>query len=80
MTTEDQKGAGLNGALAELSPQSERPEKVDGGHDWKRDEYGSVDIFAHEVGHHNGPQCERCGESFCHYCNRECYTERCPDA
>lgn len=54
------------------------------GHVWKthRDiypedydedsEYGnSIDIFAYEMGYHNGPQCKKCGYSFCEHCLSE---------
>lgn len=38
------------------------------GHVWKKDDDGHVDIFAHEVGNHNGPECVNCGYTFCHHC------------
>lgn len=46
-------------------------------HRWKLDEDGKPDIFAFESGHHNGPQCLRCGESFCHHCWQP-YEDECP--
>lgn len=40
------------------------------GHVWKRDEDGSVDIFAYNPRDpHNGPLCIKCGYGFCHHCN-----------
>ena len=38
------------------------------GHVWKKDEDGYVEIFAYAEGHHNGPQCVKCGYGFCHHC------------
>jgi len=46
-------------------------------HLWKREENGNIDIFAFEVGFHNGPECEVCGESFCHHCEPGCYEGVC---
>lgn len=40
-------------------------------HSWKREPDGSVDYFAYEGDTHNGPQCEACGECFCHHCEPE---------
>lgn len=37
-------------------------------HDWKRDEYGEVDRWALHFLTCNGPECARCGFSFCHHC------------
>lgn len=43
-------------------------------HEWKRNEDGTIDEFviecADEDGHwHNGPQCVKCGYSFCMFCD-----------
>ena len=46
-------------------------------HKWRFDKDGKIDEFAVDVGYHNGPECVRCGESFCHHCNPECYDEPC---
>ena len=46
-------------------------------HKWRCGRDGSVDIFALDLGHCNGPKCVRCGESFCHHCHPECYDESC---
>lgn len=37
-------------------------------HKWKRHADGTIDVFAYEVGYHNGPACERCGYSYCEHC------------
>lgn len=39
------------------------------GHEWAVDEDGEIDIFAFEIGMHNGPQCVKCGYGFCHHCH-----------
>jgi hypothetical protein len=49
-------------------------------HDWRKDEYGEIDTFALDNGYHNGPECLRCGETFCHHCrpekmNEDCYNQ-----
>lgn len=46
------------------------------GHVWKRDEDGSIDIFAFGGGHHNGPACLLCDYGFCHHC-RDMPTQKC---
>lgn len=44
-------------------------EKRTRGHIWRRDEDGSLDIFAYNPRDpHNGPECIRCGYGFCHHC------------
>lgn len=40
-------------------------------HDWKKDENGNIDYFALDYECHNGPECLRCGFSFCHHCDPE---------
>jgi hypothetical protein len=46
------------------------------GHVLKLDEDSdSVDIFAYEYGYCNGPECVKCGDSWCHHCQpkiKEC--------
>lgn len=41
----------------------------DRGHVWKIDDdlKGEIDIFAFEVGFHNGPECVKCGYVYCHH-------------
>ena len=40
------------------------------GHVWKRDEDGTIDIFAYNPSEYcNGPQCVKCGYGFCHHCH-----------
>lgn len=41
--------------------------------DWcKADEYAnSIDLFAYEIGYHNGPRCKKCGFGFCYHCTNE---------
>lgn len=41
--------------------------KVYPKHKWVRDG-GKIDFFAFAVGYHNGPQCDRCGFSYCEHC------------
>lgn len=41
---------------------------LDSGHTWKEDEYGDIDIMAHEGGFHNGPECTKCGYNPCWHC------------
>lgn len=41
------------------------------GHKLILNEDGEVDIFRLDVDHHNGPECELCGESWCHHCQPE---------
>lgn len=38
------------------------------GHVWKTEDDGDVDIMANAGGIHNGPECVKCGYSFCHHC------------
>ncbi len=46
-------------------------------HEWKKDEDGNIDLWAMEYEHHNGPRCERCGESYCAHCNPDYDDEPC---
>ena len=44
-------------------------------------DYGkSVNIFAYEIGYHNGPRCVNCGYEFCHHCLSEFNIPKCPRA
>lgn len=38
------------------------------GHKLRRDEDGCVDHFVCDVGHHNGPGCAVCHDSWCEHC------------
>lgn len=42
----------------------------DQGHDWVREENGSIDIFYVDSNEHNGPGCIKCEFSFCHHCHQ----------
>lgn len=46
------------------------------GHEWEKDEDGSVNIFATSDGNHNGPRCVKCDYGFCHHC-REMPDQEC---
>ena len=42
------------------------------------DENGNkIDVFAYEVGNHNGMRCKKCGYGFCHHCITEFEVEKC---
>lgn len=43
-------------------------------HLWYKNEDGSIDEWRLDVGFHNGPECEVCGECFCMHCHPD-YTE-----
>lgn len=47
------------------------------GHIWKKDEDGSLDIFAYSIGNHNGYECILCGYGFCHHCQTELDIPKC---
>jgi hypothetical protein len=56
------------------------------GHVWKtnkdtqgeKGKWGSrVDVFALSEGNHNGPECKKCGFSFCQHCKSEFEIEEC---
>lgn len=38
------------------------------GHKLIRDEGGYIDTFRLDIDHHNGPECERCGQTWCQHC------------
>lgn len=42
-------------------------------HTYCRDKDGSIDTYAFEIAHHNGPVCERCHYSFCVGCEPDGY-------
>ncbi len=46
-------------------------------HKWIRDEWDEIDYFAVDASPHNGPECARCGFSFCWHCRVESPTP-CP--
>lgn len=46
-------------------------------HDWRLHWTGEIDFFAFDEGMHNGPECMRCRESFCHHCYPEKMDEDC---
>ena len=48
-----------------------RYETENRGHEWQRNEDGSIDIFAYNhADPHNGPRCVKCGYGFCHRCEK----------
>lgn len=46
-------------------------------HDWIRDDDGEIDMWALDVGFHNGPMCKRCHSSVCEHCNPDWDEEEC---
>lgn len=56
----------------EAQPPKHRHEEYP-EHDWEREKDGSIDEFAMEVGYHNGPECKRCGKTFCIHCEPNGY-------
>jgi hypothetical protein len=46
-------------------------------HEFYADEDGDRDDLRSEGGHHNGPVCRVCGESFCVHCSPERVDEEC---
>lgn len=42
-------------------------------HLWKKDENGNVNEWAMEFDYHQGPVCERCGDTFCIHCEPDGY-------
>ena len=46
-------------------------------HDWYLDDDGLIDIWRLDYGYHNGPECRRCHDSFCHHCEPDCYDSTC---
>lgn len=67
----------VDDALALLKAQEPQPPKHRHEeypeHDWEREKDGSIDEFAMEVGYHNGPECKRCGKTFCIHCEPNGY-------
>lgn len=47
-------------------------------HDLYLDEDGDIDIFRLDEGYHNGPECRRCGDIWCHHCEPNKEDEECP--
>ena len=48
-------------------------------HDMVLDEDGLVNVWKVDWGHHNGPECKRCG-LWCYHCEFKRGDEECPDA
>lgn len=54
---------------AAVTSREGRPYEVEArGHEWLRNDDGSVDIFGYDGDTHNGPRCVKCGYGFCHHC------------
>lgn len=47
-------------------------------HDFYTDEDGDIDVFRLDVDYHNGPECRRCHEIWCHHCEPDREDEECP--
>lgn len=43
-------------------------EWLESDHVWKLADYGGVDAFVTDHGHHNGPKCTVCGYTACWHC------------
>lgn len=48
-------------------------------HDFYTDEDGDIDMFYLDNDYHNGPGCRRCGDFWCHHCDRGILDEVCPN-
>lgn len=46
-------------------------------HDWEKDRYGDINMFALDFDYHNGPHCEVCGKSYCEHCEPDWATTEC---
>ena len=46
-------------------------------HDWARDKNGEIDMWAMDVGFHNGPMCKRCYHSVCEHCEPDWDEDEC---
>lgn len=46
-------------------------------HLWYKNKDGSVDEWRLDIGFHNGPECEVCGESFCVSCDPDYEDTKC---
>lgn len=38
------------------------------GHELIREESGEIDILRLSIGYHNGPECKKCGQTWCEHC------------
>lgn len=52
---------------------------VPDGHDFYEDEYSrdQINTWRLEYGFHNGPECQKCHETFCKHCVPERMIEKC---
>lgn len=50
------------------------------GHTPRMNDDGSVDIFVTDVGHHNGPGCSVCRDTWCQHCTAPEKIEPCIEA
>jgi len=46
-------------------------------HLWYKEDDGEIDLWRLDVGFHNGPACQVCGESFCVNCNKDWENTEC---
>lgn len=46
-------------------------------HLWYRDKAGEIDMWRLDIGNHNGPECQICGESFCEHCHKDWADKEC---
>lgn len=59
-----------------IEPEYESEDLPDQKHQWKKQEDGSIDIFAFEYGdYHNGPCCELCEFGDCQHCNSKVWDD-----
>ena len=52
---------------------------VAGGHAFRTNENGRVDIWASDYDIHNGPVCVVCDDGFCVHCDSNWKTEKCKE-
>lgn len=46
-------------------------------HLWYRDKAGEIDEWRLDIGFHNGPECQICGEAFCEHCHKDWADKEC---
>lgn len=46
-------------------------------HLWYRDKAGEIDMWCLDIGFHNGPECQICGEAFCEHCHKDWADKEC---
>jgi len=69
MTTKKRQRAARKGEAACSPKRPYESKRGARGHVWKRDEDGTLDIFAYNPSEYcNGPLCVKCGYGFCHHC------------